>query len=473
MTDAPELPRLTPPVAPSAVDGGVWAPHRRRLTVGLVLTITLVAFESLAVSTVLPEVSDDLGGLGLYGWVFSAFFLGNLLGIVTAGHLADRLGTARPFSLGLLLFAGGLIVGGLAPSMGVLVAARAVQGIGAGAIPAVAYVSVGRAYPAALRPRIFAVFSTAWVVPGLLGPAASTGLAHAFGWRSVFLALLPLVAIAAVITVPSLVRSVGAPPTDPATADGVSPDRRTAPALALIAGTAAVLAAAGGAPIGSAVALVVVGAPVAVAAFVRLMPTGTLRLAPGIPAAVAVRGILTFAFFGADAYVSLTLHDVRGQATWVAGLALTLTTISWTAGAWVQERAIHRVGPLRVVRTGLLVVAAGIALLLGATGPLPIALAVAVWSVAGFGIGLAYSPLSVVVLGLAAPGQEGSASASLQLSDVLGVALGTGVGGALLAVGDAQGWAIESGLRIAFVGTLVAALLGATAAARLPAALPD
>src|SRR3546814_5530005 len=89
-------------------------------------------------------VSDDLGGLGLYGWVFSGFFLGNLLGIVTAGQAADTRGTAFPFAVGLALFSVGLLAGGLALSMGVLVAARVAQGIGAGAIPAIAYASVGR-----------------------------------------------------------------------------------------------------------------------------------------------------------------------------------------------------------------------------------------------------------------------------------------------------------------------------------------
>ena len=80
-------------------DDGVWAPARRRLTLGLVMTITLVAFEALAISTVMPVVKDDLGGLALYGWVFAGFFLGNLLGIVVAGQAADRRGTAFPLSL--------------------------------------------------------------------------------------------------------------------------------------------------------------------------------------------------------------------------------------------------------------------------------------------------------------------------------------------------------------------------------------
>src|SRR6266702_4911728 len=93
---------------------GLFAPARRALTVGLVLTVTLVAFEALAVITILPAVKDDLGGLRLYGWVTSAFFLGTLVGIVVAGEQADRRGPAPPFLLGIVLFSIGLAIGGLA-----------------------------------------------------------------------------------------------------------------------------------------------------------------------------------------------------------------------------------------------------------------------------------------------------------------------------------------------------------------------
>src|SRR4051795_2148399 len=94
--------------------GGLFAPGRRRLTVGLVLTITLVAFESLAIATVMPAVQEDLGGLSLYGWVFSGFFLASLVGIVVTGILTDRRGPGVPFGVGLVLFAAGLTAGGLA-----------------------------------------------------------------------------------------------------------------------------------------------------------------------------------------------------------------------------------------------------------------------------------------------------------------------------------------------------------------------
>jgi MFS family permease len=446
---------------------GVWVPERRRLTLGLVLAITLVAFESLAISTVMPVVSDDLGGLSLYGWVFSGFFLGNLLGIVMAGQSADRRGTAFPFAVGLALFSVGLLAGGLAPSMGVLVAARMAQGIGAGAIPAIAYTSVGRRYPAHLRPRIFAVFSTAWVIPGVIGPAAAGAIEHASSWRFVFLALLPFVALAAAITIPVLSREA------PEGADE-APDagNRWRRALALTLGVGGVLAAISGAPLGVSVALIAVGLPVAVVSFLRLVPQGTVRLAPGMPAAILLRGILTFAFFGADAYVSLTIQDVRDRPTWVAGVALTGATMLWTTGAWIQERLVRTVGPRRLLMAGFTFVGVGIVGMFGALGPMPLWLAIGLWSFAGFGIGLSYAPISVTVLGLATAGREGEASSSLQLTDVLGVALGTGLGGAFVALGDSRGWPTRSALELTFAATLAVSVLGIVAARRMPARLP-
>src|SRR5690349_9344179 len=145
---------------------GLWAPEHRGLTTGLVLSTTFIAAEALAVITIMPRVADDLGGLNLYGWVFSAFMLGSLVGTVAAGREADRVGPARPFVAGLALFGAGLAVAGLAPSMAVLVGGRVLQGLGAGAVPAVAYVAIGGSLPERQRAHMMAVLSTAWVVPG-------------------------------------------------------------------------------------------------------------------------------------------------------------------------------------------------------------------------------------------------------------------------------------------------------------------
>src|SRR4051794_1340248 len=162
----------TAPPAPRGISpqsGGLWSAERRPLTVGLVLTITLVAAEALAVSTAMPIVAADLGGLELYGLVFSAFLVGSLVGIVVAGSLIDRRGVVAPFLLGLALFAIGLALGGAAVSMPMLIGARLIQGIGGGAIPPIAYVAIGRSLPEQLRPQMFATLSTAWILPGIFG----------------------------------------------------------------------------------------------------------------------------------------------------------------------------------------------------------------------------------------------------------------------------------------------------------------
>ncbi|MDP9074675.1 MAG: MFS transporter, partial [Actinomycetota bacterium] len=185
---------------------GLWAPERRALSVGLVMTITVIASEALSVVTIMPLVARDLGGLRLYGWVFSAFMLTSMVGIVAAGRQADRRGPAQPYIAGLVLFGAGLVVAGLAPNMLVLVLGRALQGLGAGAIPAVAYVAIGRSLPDRVRPRMMAVLATAWVLPGLFGPAISAEVARQLSWRWVFLGLVPLVVVAGPIALPALVR---------------------------------------------------------------------------------------------------------------------------------------------------------------------------------------------------------------------------------------------------------------------------
>ncbi len=258
--------------------GGLWSPERRALSAGLVLTVTLVASEALAVGTVMPVVARELGGLELYGWVFSAFFLATLVGIVISGGLVDRgTGMARPLAFGLGCFAVGLALGGLAPSMPLLVLARVLQGLGAGFEPPVAYVAIRRVLPEDLRPRMVAVLSTAWVIPGLIGPALAGVVADTFGWRWIFLGILPLIAIAATITVPALAavdRRLAAAPGAAAPAGagprGRPPDalRVRAPlALAIAAGAGLALAglgAAGEAPAGAAALLgagILVGVP--------------------------------------------------------------------------------------------------------------------------------------------------------------------------------------------------------------------
>jgi MFS family permease len=447
--------------------GGLWAPQRRALTAGLILTITFVASEALAVVTVMPLVVRDLGGLRLYGWAFSGFMLGSLIGIVAAGRETDRRGPAIPFVAGVVLFAIGLTVAGLAPSMGVLVAGRVLQGIGAGAVPSVAYATIGRSFPGPIRARMMAVLSTAWVAPGLVGPAISAEVARLVGWRWVFLGLLPVVVVAGSLAVPALVR-VGppeeAPPAGQRLGDGVLTAAGATMALAgltLVTGRSLV-AVLGGA------ALAVAGVGIGLPALRRLVPPGTLTARPGLPTVILTRGLLTFAFFGTDAYVTLTITAVRHRTPLVASLAVTGATLAWAAGSWTQARLSEVWEGRRLVRTGLVIIVLAIAGMVLVLEPgIPVAVGLAAWTIGGLGMGLANSPIALLMLRQAPPGQEGQTSASLNLADTLGTAIGIGVGGAAVAAVSASH--LHLGLDVAFAASGLVGVVALAVSRRLPA----
>jgi MFS family permease len=441
---------------------GLFAPHRRALTLGLVMTVTIIASEALSVVTVMPIVARDLHGLRLYGWVFSAFMLASLVGIVAAGRQADRRGPAQPYIAGLILFSAGLVGSGTAPAMPVLVVGRALQGLGAGAIPAVAYVAIGRSLPDPLRPRMMAVLSTAWVLPGVFGPAISAEVARQVGWRWVFLGLLPLVVAAGPLALPALLR-LGRP-----NGDLAHQEHRLGDAIRTAVGAGAVLEGLAESRLLVAAALVAVGVAVGLPALKRLLPAGTLSARPGLPATILTRGFLTFAFFGADAFVTLAITTVRHRSTTLAGFAVTAATMTWTLGAWTQARATRRTEGRVLVMVGLTLILTGIVGTAAALRPpVPVAVGIAAWSVAGFGIGLAYAPLSIMMLRASPSGREGWASASLNLSDVLGTALGVGFGGAAVAVSSSSGRALSTGLTVAFALAAAGAVAALVAGRRL------
>jgi MFS family permease len=244
-------------------------------------------------------------------------------------------------------------------------------------------------------------------------------------------------------------------------------------ALAIAGGAGLVLAGLtalpGAPPVG--IVLVAAGSLVGLPAYRRLVPAGTLAARPVLPAAVLLRGLLTFTFFAADAYVPLALVDVRGTSAAVAGIAFTAATLAWTAGAWIQARHVTRLGARSFVGAGFAVVLGGLAVTAAVLVPaVPVVVGVVGWGIAGLGMGLAYAPLSLTVLAEAAPGDEGFATSGLQLSDVLGTALGTGTGGALVALlagAAGDGGATAIGVAAAFAAGAAAGALGLALSGRL------
>ncbi|HEX5657439.1 MAG TPA: MFS transporter [Polyangiales bacterium] len=411
---------------PDPQNSSLWRPPLRWLTIGLTLTVVATAFEALAVATVLPVTSAELGGLAWYGWTFSAFMLANLVGISFGGDAADTHGPAAPFVWGVALFSGGLVISGLAPSMPVIVAGRCAQGFGAGLLSSVAYASIARVYAVELQPRMLATLSSAWVIPGMIGPGVASAVAHYASWRWVFLGLAPLPPLAACLVVPAL-RAQSAPPTRPKMSSHSD-------ALQLALGSGAMLYGLSQQHGLLTLLLVPVGLALGVRGFHRLLPEGTLRARQGLPASLLCMLLLTAAFFGTEAFVPLALKEIRGQPVVLSGFALTTAAIFWTAGAWLPLRLAARMRRPQIVRLGLAILMLGLALTLAVSLlAIPAWLIVAGWGVTGLGMGLAFTTLSAAILEASPPGEEGATSASLQLTQVLGAALATGVGGAVVA----------------------------------------
>ena len=450
--------------APDAVRlPGVWDSEHRWLTAGVIGTVSATAFEALAVATVLPGVVQELGGVQWYGWAFSGFLLTNLLGISLAGTVADRRGVATAFAVGSALFVGGLIGAGLATHMIMVVASRTAQGFGAGAMGAAGYAVIARGYPEELRARMLAMMSSAWVIPGMVGPSIAAAVAGAFGWRWVFLGIAPLTALAAVAALPSM--RMLQPSAVPA-----GDDAALWPALRLALGAAAILGGIAGASAASSFGLIAVGAVLALPGARLLIPPVEAAVQPAATAAAVTMALVSAAFFGAEAFLPLGLTVIRAQTTALVGVTLTAAALCWTTGAWLQARWVTRRSRRRITIEGaLLIVVAIVGVCTTLFASVPPVVAVAAWGVSGLGMGLAYSTTALVVLESAAQGREGAASAALQLANVLGAAIGTGVAGACVTFAGGGDHVQRSGLVVADLLMIATALASLGAAWKLPA----
>jgi MFS family permease len=407
----------------------IFAPPLRATSIGLLILITLIAFEAMGVAAALPTAARELHGLSAYGWAFTGFLVANIVAMVASGQLSDSRGPRTPLVAGLLCFAGGLVLAGTATTMAQLIAGRVVQGVGGGLIITAVYVVIGEVFPERLRPPLFAATSSAWVVPSLVGPAAAGALAQHASWRWVFLGLVPFIVLGGVLLLPVL-RSLRPP------AEVTRGTNRLVPAVAVAAGVAA-LEQAGQHPGALTGVLAVIGLAALVWGLRALLPTGTFRVRRGVSAPIALRGVLAGAFFGVDATIPLSLSVQHGYGAIVAALPLAASGVSWAAGSWVQGRADDSRGPqvrVRLIRAGFCCVAIGAAGMAFAVLPGPVGwLAYPAWLVAGLGAGLTMSSVSVLMLKFTTDAERGADSASLQLSDATANALTTGLAGVLIA----------------------------------------
>lgn len=432
----------------------VLSPSLRPVTVGLLLSVGIVAFDGLSVTTAMPAITDDLGGRGTYGWAVSALMLASVVGTVVGGFIADRRGPRVPYLVGFVVFTVGLVISASAPIWAMFLLGRVIQGLGMGAVMSMAYVLVAVIYPPTLQSRALALLSGAWTVPSLIGPLLSGILAENASWRWLFVLLVPFVAVAAIVTLRGIPRI-----------DGGGQDaglvRQLVFSTGLAVGAGVLLAGLEQHRIALLIPMVVVGAVVVAWTLREVTPTGTLRARRGVPAGIATRGVLSMSFFGIETFLPLAMTDLRGTGLTFASVALASGALVWVAGSMAQSRHEMRQGThTRRADSvlGLLLLAVGIGIIAATllSDTLPVACAVAGWIIGGFGMGLAYNASTSETFTETEPEAAGAMSGTIQMAQTLGTAAIAGVGTAVLAwTGDSGP---DAGLAVIFALTAFFAL---------------
>jgi EmrB/QacA subfamily drug resistance transporter len=400
----------------------------RPLTVaGLVLSLFMAALEATVVSTAMPTVIGDLGGIELYSWVFTAYLLTATVFVPAFGKLADQYGRKPILLLGIGIFLVGSAASGAARSMTQLIAFRALQGLGAGAMQPIAITVVGDIFDLEERSRTQGLFGAAWGFAGLIGPLLGGFIVHAFSWRWIFYVNLPFGLAAMALIFFSLHESVEH---KPHRVDFAGITLLSSGVLALLYG---VSGSQGGLSwLLVAAALLTLFVVVEARAHEPLLPLELFSrrvMAVSSLAGAIVGGSL----IATMTYVPLFVQAVLGGSPTDAGKAITPMVIGWPIASVVSGRLIPRIGFRPLIRVGFLITAvAAIALAaLARPGASP-------WTprlmtaLFGIGLGLANTALLIAVQTSVRWEQRGVATASTMFFRTIGGMIAVGVMGGVL-----------------------------------------
>lgn len=437
---------------------GVFDAKYRALTIGIILAVTTVAFEGLAIVTIAPSLAQKLNGLHLYGWIFSAFLLAQILGTMIIGQRINRNGLFASFAISILFFVFGIVIAAIAVNMFMLIIGRVFQGFGAGAVITCVYYSITLGYPDNLRTKILALFSSAYILPALIGPYIAGLIAEYLSWRFVFWLVLPFITLAVVLTLPAFrnltVRT-----------NTISKNsRKEGYAVLLTIGTGLLLAGLSFITDWKGIMLSVVGLFIMMQPLQKLLPEGTLSARRGLPATIASRGFFVACYNATESYVVLALTEVKMLPADLAGLIVAAGALSWSTAAWLQSKLDAKDngnGRKKRVSVGLGFMIAGVTMVILAVGLSEGGIIFAVISqlFTGFGIGLAHPTTGAIALQHAKSGEEGEISASLQFTDAFSPGLSIGIGGALIGVSQSLNFGLLTGILLALFLQLLFVLI--------------
>jgi MFS family permease len=307
---------------------------------------------------------------------------------------------------------------------------------------------------------VMALLASMWILPGLLGPPVGALIATTVGWRWAFVAPLPLIAVATVMVMPAL-RDVRASEQESRLPVAAS--------LLLMVGVGLVLAGLTHLSVWS-IPLILVGLVVTIPALRRIVPPGTFTARPGLPAASAAAFLTSAAFFATDGFVTLMLTEARGLSVGEASIVLTASMFAWSGGTWWQSRMIERLGARRLATLGAFLIAGGAGLVAIGLLDVPVLVPYVGWTIGSVGMGVVWPTIPLAAMSEIEEGREAGELSSTILMDYLGVGIGAGLGGASVALADGGTLTIREGLAGAFAIGIVAALMLALVARRLPAA---
>ena len=401
--------------------------RRRAITAGLLLGMSLGALEATVVGTAMPTVIATLGGLAHYSWVFSAYLLTSTASVPIWGRLSDLYGRRRMYLLGIVVFLAGSMLAGAASSMLLLIVARAIQGLGAGAIIPLSMTIIGELYTLEERGRAQALFSGVWGLASIAGPLVGGYITDALSWRWAFYINLPFGVFAL------LVIALVYPPRRQTAAVQVD----WAGAALMFSGVSAILLAISGETGATAMWFVAGAALLGAFAYVeRRVPEPILPVEMFSNPLIARTNIVAFlsgvAMFGAIAFIPLYVQAVLGGTATAAGQVLTPLFLGWVATSIIAARMTVKIGYKPIATAGSILLTAGFAGLAMLTPDASWALLLGSCLIMGAGMGFSMLSLLLAVQHGVERSRLGIATSLNQFSRSIGAAIGTAAMGALL-----------------------------------------
>lgn len=418
------------------------------MTLGVMLSLFLAAMEATVVATAMPTIVSQLGGLSIYSWVFSAYMLASTTTIPLYGKLSDIYGRKPIYVFAMALFLGGALLAGRSGSMAHLIAARAMQGLGAGGLLPLAFVMVGAMFSFDQRARMQGLFSGVWGVSSVIGPLLGGFLVDRISWHWVFYVnIVPGLLAAAIIWVAWVddPRPAGAPAPR---VDYLGAALMTLCVLALLLGLFELDTGRGPLLLGGTAALLALLLFVEARAPDPVIPLALFR--DRLFRAACGHGVLAgCSVFGSVAFVPLFVQGVLATSATSAGAMLMPLMLGWVFGSIVGSRLLLRVGYRAVALAGAALLVIGTAQMsrIGEHAGRPDLIA----GLAPMGIGMGLSiPAFLIAVQTAVPREVlGTATSTVQFSRSIGGAVGVSVmgvwmharlTGALAAAGlDAEG----------------------------------